>query len=527
MERSDGAGAPAREGPRSLIEVPAAGGGRWQRWLALMLCGVAFVLRLLGLDAQSLWRDEVDAIRFALRPLDHLLQTFATPGQNGPLYSLLLRPWLDLAGDSEFALRFFSLVFGVLAVALVYRLGRRLFPAGRTVPLLAALLAATSPYLVWYGQEGKMYSLVVALVLVSMDRYLAALEAGGWHRWLGYVLATSAAFYVHLIAFLIVPAQALLFLVLRWRRGAMPWRPWLASMAALTVPYLPLLAWQLPLLLHPAETGYSFVPLHEMLYSLLTSYSLGVTWSGAFWVLALFVGLLLAAIFLWPAGRRGRDSLWVLGCWLVVPLAAFFAVTLVRPLYTARYLIFVLPAYLFLLALGLRAVGRRSQLLAGLLLAGLLAVNGWGLWLQATTSIKTDFRAATAYVAARMAPGDLILFQIPYGRYSFDYYYPREKPAAPAPPPGGQRTFLPLVVGGGGEPYPWAEGLFTNAGMSADEVARHMADVVAGRQVVWLVASEVSMWDQRGLVQAWLDEHATLRDEAQFTRVAVYRYQLP
>ena len=51
-------------------------------------------------------------------------------------------------------------------------------------------------------------------------------------------------------------------------------------------------------------------------------------------------------------------------------------------MYTARYLIFVLPAYLLLLAGGVVAIGARSRLLGGLLLIGLLAVNGWGLWLQ-------------------------------------------------------------------------------------------------------------------------------------------------
>ena len=91
-------------------------------WILVAVCLLAYVLRVLYLDGQSLWRDEVDAIRFANRPVDLLLGTFRTPGENGPLYYLLLRPWLVLAGLSEFSLRFFSLFFGVLAVPLTYRL---------------------------------------------------------------------------------------------------------------------------------------------------------------------------------------------------------------------------------------------------------------------------------------------------------------------------------------------------------------------------------------------------------------------
>jgi mannosyltransferase len=495
-----------------------------RHWALVGSIALGFLLRVTGLGFQSLWRDEVDAVRFATAPLDRLLHTFAEPGQNGPLYYLLLRPWLDLMGDGEFALRFFSAFCGVLAIPLIYRLGRRLFLASPAAALLAALLAATSPYLVWYSQEGKMYALTVTLVLLSMDRYLAALERGGWLRWLGYVAATSAAFYVHLIAALIIPAQVLAFFLLGKEQRGARWKPWLASLAVLTVPYLPLVAWQLPLLLEPAQTGYRFVPLHEMLYSLLTSYSLGVVQGGAWWTLALFIGLLLAAS-VWGWRELGMTALGILLCWLLLPVVAFFLLTLVRPLYTARYLIFVLPAFLLLLAVGVIGVARRSRLLAGLLLGALLVANGWGLWMQATSPLKADFRAATAYLTSHKSHDDLILFQIPYGRYSYEYYA-RQRPGAPSRR-GAYRIFLPAIGGSGGASYRWAEGLYTNGGMGPGEVDRRMSEITAGSQVVWLVATEVEMWDDANLVQGWLDEHATLTEEVEFVRVTVYRYQLP
>jgi len=49
---------------------------------------------------------------------------------------------------------------------------------------------------VWYGQEGKMYSLVVALALTSVYFYVTALKQGRWYHWLAYIAATTAAFYV-------------------------------------------------------------------------------------------------------------------------------------------------------------------------------------------------------------------------------------------------------------------------------------------------------------------------------------------
>jgi hypothetical protein len=213
-------------------------------------------------------------------------------------------------------------------------------------------------------------------------------------------------------------------------------------------------------------------------------------------------------------------------CWLAAPVLGLFLVSLVRPLYTARYLIFVLPAYLLLLALGLLAVARRSQLLVGLLLVALLVVNGWGVWRQIRMPLKADFRAATRYLAERASPDDLILFQIPYGRYSFEYYLRRQP--SPAPPSAGDyRVFLPLVSGGRGRPYRWAEGLYTNAGMTLAEADRRMTEITSSVSVVWLVATEVPMWDERRLVQQWLDENTFLTEETHFVRVSVYRYEFP
>jgi mannosyltransferase len=504
-------------------------------WLLVGVVGLAFAVRVAGLDFQSLWRDEVDAIRFATASWDDLLHMFVMPGQNGPLYYLALRSWLHLAGLSEYALRFFSVLLGTLAVPLVYRLSRRLFPSLPSLALLAALFTATSPYLVWYSQEGKMYSLVLVLVLVSMDRYLAALERGRWQRWGLYVAFTAAAVYVHFVAALMVPVQvAAFFLMTREIRRAR-WRAWSVSTGVLLLPYLPLLRWQVPLALSPADTGYSFVPLHDMLISLLANYSLGPISGSLRWATFLVVVLLLAAGLLWRGAKPRLASLGILTCWLCLPVLAFFLLTLVRPMYTARYLIFVLPAYLILLAAGLAALWRRSRLAGGLLLPVLLALSFLGLWRQSQTPVKADFRSATEYVASRESPQDLLVFQIPYGRHSFDYYLSRhqEQHQEDAVEPAvvqwdsEYRLYMPLVAGNVVTSYRWAEGLYTNAGMGLEAVDSAMSRLTANSETVWLIATEVDMWDERRLVQAWLEQRGSLADEAHFVGVSVYRYEFP
>ena len=77
----------------------------------------------------------------------------------------------------EFAAGFFSLFFGVLLIALVYALARRV--SNRHVALIAAALIAVSPFNVWYSQEVRMYTLGAVLGVIVMYVLLRAMEGSG------------------------------------------------------------------------------------------------------------------------------------------------------------------------------------------------------------------------------------------------------------------------------------------------------------------------------------------------------------
>lgn len=526
---------------------------RRARYLAavsfLVLCG--FFVRASSLDAQSLWRDEVDALRFATAPESELLGNFTEPGWNGPLYFLLLRVWITFTGTSEYAMRFFSLIPGIVAIPLIYVLGRRLF--NPVTGLISALLMASSPYLVWYSQEVKMYALILALSLVAIYSLRRGLESGRWHWWLVQIGATTLAFYSHILAALLIPVQ-LLLCIAWWPQTRGQWRKAVVSFASLTLPYLPLVAWQAPLALQARQTGFTSYSLNQMIVILLNGWSTGITtWSGS-WGAALMSVLAAGGLFsevvrLLPSAdseddevrREGASNGFVLLVWLLIPLLAVWLISQWQPLFTDRYLIWSAPAFYLLIAVALTPSGNfktLSRWWVALPLTIVLVINGVNIWRQATMPIKSDFRAAAAYVVDYEEPskpvapppatleggfetylpmvtagyseiGDLIIFQMPYGRYTFDYYFPREE-------------------------YPWAEGLYTNHRtpdgayqMSEQQAAWQMREMTQGYEAIWLVATEVATWDERNLVQAWLNEHFERVTEAHFARVDLYRYVAP
>jgi hypothetical protein len=180
------------------------------------------------------------------------------------------------------------------------------------------------------------------------------------------------------------------------------------------------------------------------------------------------------------------------------------------PLFTDRYLIWCIPAFLTLASLGVVALARAWRFLGATVLAAMLLVNATAVWAQGSQPVKSDFRAAARFVLARWQPGDLLIFQIPYSRHPFSYYS------------SGGATEEPSRKGD----LPWVDGPFTNNGASEVAVADRMAQATAGARAAWLVASEVPLWDQREMTRAWLSNNGTATDGADFTRVSVTRYEL-
>lgn len=490
--------------------------------LALLgLCLVGFAWRVAGLGFQSLWRDEVDTLRFATRPLAELVRTFSKPGENGPLFFLAVRPWLEAAGQSEFALRFPAAAAGVVAVPLTYALARRLIahaggsmPSGISLantPLVAALLVTVNPYLTWYSQEGKMYAWLTALVLAAHLAFLAAVDASqsrgyGWPRWLLYVVLLALAALTHVLAILMVAVHAL-WLVCLWPASRRSWLPFALTLLAPALPYFALVGWwQMRLFLNPTfQTGHPFVPLDDMVRVLLEGFGQGVTAPVLPLLLTGVIFLLLTGVTLGAAAVADRclSSLRLaalLLTWIAAPPLLLFLITLRKPLFADRYLIWIMPALAIAAALGLAALRRAGRPFAWLALVALLAVNLWAGARQVRIPIKADWRSAAAYVTAHRRPGDRLLYLIPYNRYSFEYY--------------------------AGPQADWADGPYTNNGNPPQQVADEMQRATQGAPAVWLIASEETLWDSRGLVRAWLTAQGQVTASAPFNRVEVVRYQL-
>ena len=132
---------------------------------------LAAVLRAFDLDRMSLWTDEGLTFYRATKDLAFILSgridvgLVPTTDVQPPLYFLLLAGWFKLLGATPWVGKAFSLVVSLPIVPLVWALARRL--AGRRAAWPAALFASVAPVYVWYAQEVRHYTLLVALAVSS------------------------------------------------------------------------------------------------------------------------------------------------------------------------------------------------------------------------------------------------------------------------------------------------------------------------------------------------------------------------
>lgn len=158
-----------------------------RRLLGPAILALAFALRAWLLGAKALWWDEALAVWALRKPLTGL--TAWTAGDvHPPLFFWLHWFWRLTTGESPFALRFPSLLWGVLTVALAVALGRR--AAGPAAGAWSGLLVGVAPFAVWWSQELRMYALAglwVALLTYAAWRWAAGVggETEGTAQWTG------------------------------------------------------------------------------------------------------------------------------------------------------------------------------------------------------------------------------------------------------------------------------------------------------------------------------------------------------
>lgn len=397
----------------------------------------AFGLRLVNLGGQSFWWDEALSMLLALAPR---IEWRPADAGHPPLYDYaILKPWLALVGSSEFAARCLSVAFGVLAVALAYQLGRRLFNPG--AGLAAALLMAVSPLQWWYSQEVRMYTLVTCLILLLLILLVRVLDrpaTAGWPVWAAIGGVEVLALYTqYLSAVVIAWVNVVALASFAWRRDGRSLAKWLGAQAlavALALPFLLPALGQVTGYIPPNATSLGPVPFLIQVWGGFTGGTLALLGSQPTYealavaaAVAVAIGTLLL-LALDPARRRDL----LLLSFSLVPLTVIFAIMWLRPGFHPRYVVMLSGPWLVyvgrIVAYLWQAAGWQRLAAAGVA-AVFLAVSAVAInvILASPQYQRDDVRALAQRLSSTLTADDVVLLDYP--DYALDFYYKGPAPA--------------------------------------------------------------------------------------------------
>jgi mannosyltransferase len=485
--------------------------------LAILLA--ATFLRFYRLDASSLWSDEGNTWAMLSRSYGEIAQA-AAADIHPPGYYWLLKLWSSVFGTSAAAMRSFSAVAGVLLVLVIERIGRLLVAdrfTRRWLPLLAALVAAVNPLLVYYSQEARMYMLL-ALAAAGLFWTMLAGEIWGLREVgtsrrpplpggpaVGYVLFAALGLWTH-YSFAMVLAAANLAWLVRWsvlhfqRTVARPvpasWRglaAWIGiNLVALLVysPWLPsavtsVTGWPKGGVAAGWWDGMEHT-LRTLLFGPLRQAPQPL-WP---WLLAGALLPLLGAAGLFVAHSRTSPSRWwassvvlPLLLWLGMPIGLMAGLGLFTDAFL-KFLITAAPAWCLLLACV--PLVARQPVVRGLLAAGvaLVAIAMAVLVLPGyyrDAYARDNYQGIATYIAGVGHPQrDLVILDAPGQQEVWRYYDPG----------------LPVLPVPAGRPP------------SAAEVESALASGTAGRRNLYALFWATDEADPERLVESWLDQNA-------------------
>ena len=218
-------------------------------YLMLPVLLLAMALGAAGLNTDIVWMDEMfslgnmGAFDDFFSPVEVLASLSEESPDHVPLYFVLGSQWARLTGWSQVALRYLSLLFGLLLIASVYRLTADL--DNRLAGLVAAFLVTTCAMINLYSHEIRMYTMLSWLAIAHTWMYwrLQVDGRGGRPTKFFFVVSAILLLYIHIFSVFFFVGLGLQHLICakmtrRWFGIIAGWA--IAVLAFL--PYLPIFA---------------------------------------------------------------------------------------------------------------------------------------------------------------------------------------------------------------------------------------------------------------------------------------------
>ena len=529
-----------------------------------VLVALGTLLRFWAIGAKTIWLDEAFSIWVANQPLWDGWGWLIKLDQHPPLYYTLLAIWQALFGDAQGVVRMFSALCSTGAMLFFYLAAKRITRDDITA-LLATLILALSPFHVRFAQETRMYALLTLLAAAAIYFAARTLDGHGtrrltrhdWlspQRWLrlgdvraavGLSVTQAGVMLTHNTATIFFPLALNLVVLGAWlyrrRTGRLValravnaqrfLRNWARIQLAALILWLP---WAIPFAIQVLRVDREFwigAPSLGTMTSAIYNFNFAhlPSWIPSAPGMLLYALFALLGIFL--LRRRLAWALLLAGLF-VIPYAGELLVSLRRPIFYDRTLIWTTMSYYLLIAVGLRGLvtgafsaARNAPLpdrdavraapgyrvrwaLAALVTLLIVAYSTFSLYNYYSYFHKEEWSKAADYIAERVEDDELILFNATWVQLPFESYF-REY--------GIDANFRGLPVD-----------LFDRGILEpkmAEEDVPTLHALMTGEPRVWLVYSHDWYTDPDHIILRELGDNWNMTDHQEFVGLQIFQYQ--
>ena len=428
----------------SSISTSPDGGRQIGRYWSLALLGaitvIAVAVRFYRIDFQSVWHDELFSLGVSRMPFPEMHRFLIEDLVHPPLHYYLLHWWFQAFGYGPLQARVLSLIFGVLAVLMLYLLARYLF--GLTTALLSAFLLAVSQVTIMYSQEARPYAMCLLIVLCCAYYFLRAVREKRLSFWAAFILFAGLLLYTHYYGFFALGAIAV-FAAFYWRRYPISWAWLLTGVFGIAIAYTP---WLTSGLISEALHGRKFHLAHSspaassgktqagssehhwytpvtILNTFNNGRQNGVLESSPFWTFlvggmlftvpaVLSLSRLIGKRNIEPAEQIDRENTSYLALLTVVPVAVGLAITHFTGVYAIRYIAFCAAPYYILVARGITL--SRNPKFRWAVVFGILLYSGTAVRANYSVPYKEDYKHVFPSIAKDFRLGDCAVVAQPW-----------------------------------------------------------------------------------------------------------------
>lgn len=382
----------------------------------------ATVLAALMSPSVSLWTDESVTISAAERTLGELWALVQRIDAVHALYYAFMSVWVDVFGASPFSLRLPSaLAAGGTALG-VYFLTTRL--ASPRTALVAAVVSATLPRLVWSGIEARPFVFSALLAVWATYALVRAMSRRSVGSWVLYAALAAIGVMINIYLVMVVVGHAIT-VIARARKERRVLAGFGISAVAVAIASTPLL---LLVRSQQAQLGGNGdrnvlsiarkVVINQFFLGETPDPDAGAAWFTLAWqaaaILAAALGIaamVLAIVRPSAPGDRKADVLAVTLPWIILPtaLVAGYAVA-VAPIYQPRYFTFTAPAAAILIALGLRTLSRRWYTITAIALYAVCIAVVFVSQRTPFAKSGSDWSAVASAISEAQQPRDAVYF---------------------------------------------------------------------------------------------------------------------